>query len=483
MNKKENWILAIVLTIYTILGLIHSNSQGFWHDEIYTLTFLKGISAYDFEGSTLNLTNGIFQVNEFHDILKSDNFLENFSKQIIHEGHPPLYFVFLKGWSLLFGISEISLRGFSLFCGLLSIIFLFRIIKEYFSFPYIRWSVILFIVFNPFLLYFFTEARMYAFSFLFAIISFKYWLKYFTTRNIKYFWYFTFAGVALLYSHYYGLFFLSSLIAFDLFRNGYSQKLLKYLIPLAMFLPWGLVIKQQTTLHNVHWTDGSFSFWQSIAEFSKGMISLLFSPVSNANILQIILGVLIISFVLFYSANSWKKRYVYILLLIFYFSQIFLFDQLLDHHTIAVPRYFIFLLIFFFFTLALALKQIPKKVRVMITLGYCILAGYTNYKIVSLSKAPKQMYREVASYIDSKHNPENTIIVVEPEGALTFGLIYYLNKNFTLIPAERYRKGITSDKAIFVDENLGVPFRENKLHKEEQKELNLIPFVGVYLYE
>ena len=54
MKRIEKIIFTLLIVTYVGLGLYYAHSQGFWHDEIYTLTFLKGISAYEFLGSTLH---------------------------------------------------------------------------------------------------------------------------------------------------------------------------------------------------------------------------------------------------------------------------------------------------------------------------------------------------------------------------------------------------------------------------------------------
>ena len=95
MKGVEKIILSVLLLIYLSLSLVYANSQGFWHDEIYSLTFLKGISAYEFVGSTLNGIQGQVKVSYLQQLLLEDHFIENFYTQILHEGHPPLYFLFL----------------------------------------------------------------------------------------------------------------------------------------------------------------------------------------------------------------------------------------------------------------------------------------------------------------------------------------------------------------------------------------------------
>lgn len=485
MQNKENFILVMILFCYGLLGLIHSNNQGFWHDEIYTQTFLKGISAYTFDGNTLSAFTNAFPIQYCKDILQNDNFLTNFHIQILHEGHPPLYFLFLKIWSNIFGFNELGLRSFSLISGLLSIYAIFIILKDNFKSKFTIWTIIILVLFNPFLFYYFTESRMYAFAFLLAILCFKYWLKYKEHKNFKSFdfLYFTIASVALLYTHYYGVFFFLALGIYDVIKNGLSFKLLNYSIPIIIFSPWIFIIKLQTEFHKIHWTDGSLSFFNSAIGFGKGLISLFFSPMSDARNYEIIIAIILSLALLFFLATSWKKRLIYISIGFFYFFQIFFFDKILNHHTIIVSRYYIFILIFIYWAIAKAIENSPKKITLIFTLIYCVIAGVAFYQIYNLSLAPKQMYKELASYIDSKHNSKNTIIVVEPGGPVIWGLAYYLKSDFDIISAEQFKMISTSKKIIYVDEMLGDKYWENHLNTENQKKLKLVPFVGVLLYE
>jgi hypothetical protein len=62
------------------------------------------------------------------------------------------------------------------------------------------------------------------------------------------------------------------------------------------------------------------------------------------------------------------------------------------------------------------------------------------------------------------------------------GVAYYLKNNFMLV-SENKSISKSDTSAIYIDEMLGLSYCENKFHKEEKKRLELIPFVGVFLYK
>ena len=486
MKNKNSIILFLILFIYAIIALLFAGKQGFWHDEIYTLTFMKGISAYNFEGSALFAINHEFQISYCKYLLGQDNFLLNFPIQILHEGHPPLYFLFLKVWSLCFGCTEVSLRGFSLFTGILSMIVLFSTFKENFKDKFTAWAILICLVFNPYLFYYFTEARMYSLAFLFATIVFKYWvrLKKSNYSLILDLFIFCLSATALLYTHYFGIFFIFTLFLIQLTKNGINKKLLYFIIPILLFLPWSFVVKSQLGFHDVHWTDGAFTFIDSFKGYVESLLSMFFSPMSQIRDFEALLGIFIIF--VFYMWGYKLTHKLYLLSILFlYFIQIFLFDLIFDKHTIIVSRYYIFILIFIYWLISQGIKNINKTLLLVFLVTYCLIASTTIYEIYTSKRSQKQMYKELAYYIDIHHKPKNTIIVVEPKDAMIWGLAYYLEKDFRIVSAnENKANQMNNDrKYIYIDEMLGFKFMENHLNNAEQQQKKLIPFVGLNLYE
>ncbi len=74
--------------------------------------------------------------------------------------HPPGYYLFLKLWSMIFGVSEVSLRAPSIIVTVLAGWFVYQIALLYSSRETAWWAAAFFL-FNPLIVYYSQEARMY----------------------------------------------------------------------------------------------------------------------------------------------------------------------------------------------------------------------------------------------------------------------------------------------------------------------------------
>lgn len=89
---KRHWCLWILLAMCAsvVLGLWYGLQQSVWFDEAYSISLVT--HSY---GELVHLTS--------------------------IDVHPPLYYLLLKLWTELFGLSEVALRSFSAVCGGLAI--------------------------------------------------------------------------------------------------------------------------------------------------------------------------------------------------------------------------------------------------------------------------------------------------------------------------------------------------------------------------
>lgn len=79
-----------------------------------------------------------------------------------HDFHPPLYYLFMKLWTNIFGYSEIALRMPSVLASLATGWVLYLIVKTQKSVKSIALWATAFFLFNPLVVYYSQEARMYS---------------------------------------------------------------------------------------------------------------------------------------------------------------------------------------------------------------------------------------------------------------------------------------------------------------------------------
>ena len=138
-NKKRNifglqindWVLlAIGLAIFTVITLWTITKSSIWFDEAF----------------------GAYMIRfNFADIFK----------YTAADVHPPLFYLLLKLWSLIFGNTELALRSMSLFFGAVTIVFGYLLANRLFDKKIARISL-LFMILSPMLIRYGQEMRMYA---------------------------------------------------------------------------------------------------------------------------------------------------------------------------------------------------------------------------------------------------------------------------------------------------------------------------------
>lgn len=157
-------MLFLVIIVGFLIRLVNLN-QSFWLDEAISAVTIQRLSF--------------------------DQIITVFSKT---DFHPPLYYLFLKLWATIFGVSEISLRFPSIIFGCGTIIFGYLIGKHLLS-KKAGLVAALLTSLNPLLVYYSQEARMYSLATF--LVSGAVWF----TLKKKPFW-FVFFLSASLYTDY-----------------------------------------------------------------------------------------------------------------------------------------------------------------------------------------------------------------------------------------------------------------------------------------
>lgn len=148
-----------------------------------------------------------------------------------HDFNPPLYYFLLHFWISVFGKTDIGLRFLSFLPHLGTSYVIYLLARRIFSKQYALF-VSVFTLFNPMLLYYAFEIRMYSFYAFFTLCS----LYFFHTRNWK--WY-TVTAVFGLYTHsFFPLILISYALYLKITHQSSRNNLLSTLKPLVFYAPW-----------------------------------------------------------------------------------------------------------------------------------------------------------------------------------------------------------------------------------------------------
>lgn len=207
--------LVVVVAIGSILRFWNITKSSIWHDEGYTMMLAP---------------NGVLEI------------LWRTGRDV----HPPLYYIVLHYWMVLFGSSEVAARSLSAILMIACIPLAYLLVKRLYSESAARLAA-LFVAIGPFLVRYSQEARMYALVAFLLLLSTYFFVRA-LEKGSKKRWY-VFYAVALaaaLYAHYYAVFMIVVHWAYVLFRSNRARReglfdikwWLANIGAAALFLPW-----------------------------------------------------------------------------------------------------------------------------------------------------------------------------------------------------------------------------------------------------
>jgi len=167
--------------------------------------------------------------------------------------HPPLYYLFIKFWTDIFGNSEISLRFPSIIFSLLSGFVVYKIGSLLKNKKFGFWAATFFL-FNPLIIYYSQEARMYIIATFLIISSLFFFIKMQKTKfkiqnnNAKFnidLILFNIFSILSFYTFYGSIFFIASYLIYFLFKRQYRFFIFSTLILAFSFLLISPLIYQQ----------------------------------------------------------------------------------------------------------------------------------------------------------------------------------------------------------------------------------------------
>lgn len=200
--KNPLFILIVIICIGFVLRFLDANKTSFWYDEAFT-------------GDVIKLS-----WKEMLLAIAGDKV------------HPPLFYILIRLWSLIFGVTQLSLRGFSIFWGTGLIGLVYMLGKKLFNknnFPYIPLLLSLVVSISPFFIAYSVEARAYSFIAFLAVLLVIFVLRFLDStqkkENLKFLGLSLLLAITLCSTHYLQLVFVIAIIcAGIIYKFVYTAK-------------------------------------------------------------------------------------------------------------------------------------------------------------------------------------------------------------------------------------------------------------------
>ncbi|GEM_PF-2357256 len=223
------------------------------------------------------LTQSLWRDEAFSVLLAEKNPLE-IIRLTIQDTTPPLHYILLHYWMLLFGNGEVATRSLSLFFHVLTAITVFFIARKLIRLSFAQILLPFVVLLNPFLLQYAFEARPYS---LLAFLTVLAVYLVLINRNLL-------AGIVLtlgILTHNFGVFNFTAFAVWWLYANRSRLSIKEGLgimgFPLLTILLWGSVIwNQWTKVAEGFWIKQTTSsiFLHSFEQYTRGDLSYPIQP-------------------------------------------------------------------------------------------------------------------------------------------------------------------------------------------------------------
>ncbi len=310
--------------------------------------------------------------------------------------NPPLYYIFLHFWVIIVGKSDELLRILSFIFYLLTIFVAYKIAKKITDNKF-AYFVALFTMFNPMLLYYAFEIRMYS---LFALLT----LTSFYFLYVKNWKGYSLSVILGLYTHTFFLLIPFSYASFAFVHGKWVNKrkeLINIIKPYLFFLPWMPIVISQFIKSKDSW------LFPVDFQLIKSVLGNLFTNYEgtpgNWWSITFILSLLIIFFMIL-SLKKHRKLAISIL------SPIFLtLTPILIYSIIVKPvyvnRYLIFITVFEILSISLGIYNIlNRRVRLAVSILWIFFSIMFNIQISPFHKKTdfKSLFNEINNHSTTK---------------------------------------------------------------------------------
>jgi len=334
--------------------------------------------------------------------------------------NPPVYYILMHYWMMIFGSSEVSMRSVSLIFFAINIYFFYLFCKNILKIKSkIIWGYTFLFAINPFLVYYAFEARMYSMFALLTTLS----MYFFLQKKWGKYLIFSILGI---YTHYFFIFVLASQFIYSLFvtpeshRGGnrvpvfskisgsighfVASRMTKNFIIIGLaFLPWFIYIFPTITSKTENFWMGKLNLYQvfdSIGVLFTGYENVYGFYDKDISMLSLILVTTIILGLWFRQKISNHKNEINlsakssledkgIFSILFLWGFVFYFTIVIVgvFKQIFTPRYLIFSAVGFVFLITYLLEKMPNILRFLVLIVLILYSlSYNNLQALHKRK-------------------------------------------------------------------------------------------------
>ncbi|MBI4049667.1 MAG: glycosyltransferase family 39 protein [Candidatus Doudnabacteria bacterium] len=435
--------LAVILILGALLRLYHNTAVALWHDEAFSALYTR-----DYGWGEMMYRIGL-------------------------DVHPPLYYILLKFWTLIFGHSLISLRGLSILLGVLTIWIGYVLVKKISGSEKFALYAGLLLALNPFQIQYSLEARMYTLGTFLVLASSYLLLKALETNQRKYWIWYAVAAAASLYTHYFLFFSVAAQILYLIYVLAKSEKFSLSLIKsqkfinaaiagavmLILYLPWiPTFIVQNQRVAASYWIPpmDRWSIPSTIWKMAVGG--------QGTNRFMLSVATLIAAYLIYYYFKKTKEDSRVLVLLSLLVP--FIGSILISLKTaIFLERYFVFAALFLIIILAVLIMQIQtyvvRRTLAALLVVFSLVAFFKNWQDLDVAKKPGMT--KAAELVNEQSTKSDQIYVGSSFVYFTFK--YY---NQTGIAPKLYSAGSLetiphfSGTALLTNDDLILDFNQAK---------------------
>lgn len=350
---------------------------------------------------------------------------------IIHQlsfgNNPPLYEIILHFWIKLFGISELSVRFPSLIFSVITVLFIYKIGKEYFTYQVALITSLLF-SFSNYHLAFSHEARVYClFALLTAMSMYLFLIICNKQKDFKYYFLLLTINLLLLYSHYFGFYVIViqtiSVVFLKDIRNKILGKYIVYLLGLILlYIPNLniLIIRFLDSSNHGTWVkspNGFESIYNMLWQFSNKPVTTVFT-----------ISILLVALVKLIIKKDIKNIPTSNKIILIWFLFPFLFMFIISYWIpMFLDRYLIFVSLGFYLVLSLCSSYIisQRKYKLILPGILVVLFAVTFNPNVDNKRHVKETVEKVKELKDKR-----TKVLICPQHFIYNFTYYYSSEIF-----------------------------------------------------